>query len=121
MNKKFTQTLIVNPKQTAENLGSGLLPVFSTPSLVAFMENTAMQMIDLPEGGSSVGTSISVKHLKASAIGETLTCEATLVEDEGRRYAFELKVTDSKGDIVGEGQHERFVVDIQRFMSKLNS
>lgn len=117
----FSQRLIVQPNQTAEKLGSGLLAVFSTPSLVAFMENTAMQLISLPEGGSSVGTSISVKHLKASKIGEELTCVATLTESEGRRYAFELKVTDSKGELVGEGQHERFVVDVQRFMDKLNS
>jgi predicted thioesterase len=115
----FSQQLIVKPSQTAEKLGSGLLAVFSTPSLVAFMENTAMQMIDLPEGASSVGTSIAVKHLKASKIGEELTCVANLIEVDGRRYAFELKVTDLKGDLVGEGKHERFVVDIARFMSKL--
>lgn len=121
MNKQFSQTLIVKANQTAEQLGSGLLPVYSTPSLVAFMENTAMQLIELPDGGSSVGTVISVKHLKASKIGEELCCVATLVENEGRRYAFEIKVTDSKGDLVGEAQHERFVVDVQRFMSKLNS
>lgn len=119
MNKQFSQKLIVTVEQTAEKLGSGLLPVYSTPSLVAFMENTAMQMIDLPEGGSSVGTSISVKHLKASKIGEELTCVATLTESEGRRYAFALQVTDSAGAVVGEGIHERFVVDIERFMSKL--
>jgi predicted thioesterase len=46
---------------------------------------------------------------------------AELTENEGRRYAFEIKVTDSKGDLVGEAQHERFVVDVQRFMAKLNS
>jgi predicted thioesterase len=120
MNAQLTQILIVSAKQTAESLGSGLLPVFSTPSLVAFMENTAMKLIDLPEGGSSVGTAIAVKHLKASKIGEELSCTATLTENEGRRYAFDLKVTDTKGDLVGEGSHERFVVDVQRFMSKLN-
>lgn len=119
MNKQFSQKLIVTVEQTAEKLGSGLLPVYSTPSLVAFMENTAMQMIDLPVGGSSVGTSISVKHLRASKIGEELTCVATLTEAEGRRYAFELLVTDSTGAVVGEGVHERFVVDVERFMSKL--
>lgn len=119
MNNQFSKKLTVTSSQTAESLGSGLLPVFSTPSLVAFMENTAMQLIELPEGGSSVGTSISVKHLKASAIGEELTCMANLTLNEGRRYAFELVVTDSKGDVVGEGVHERFVVDVQRFMAKV--
>lgn len=119
MNKQFSQKIIVTVEQTAEKLGSGLLPVYSTPSLVAFMENTAMQMIDLPAGGSSVGTSIAVKHLKASKVGEELTCVATLTESEGRKYAFELSVTDSTGAVIGEGVHERFVVDIERFMSKI--
>ena len=119
MNKQFSQQLTVTTKQTAEALGSGLLSVFSTPSLVAFMENTAMQLIELPVGGSSVGTSIAVKHLKASRVGEVLTCVATLTENEGRRYAFELQVTDTAGDMVGEGVHERFVVDVERFMKKL--
>ncbi len=120
MKKQLTQTLTVIANQTAESLGSGLLPVFSTPSLVAFMENTAMQLIELPAGSSSVGTSITVKHLKASRVGEMLTCVAILTESEGRRFAFELKVTDSTGETVGEGVHERFVVDVERFMSKLN-
>lgn len=119
MNKELSKKLTVLNSQTAESLGSGLLPVFSTPSLVAFMENTAMQLIDLPEGGSSVGTSISVKHLKASAVGEELTCVAQLVESEGRRFVFKLKVTDSSGELIGEGIHERFVVNVERFMSKL--
>ncbi len=120
MDKQITKTLTVRPEQTAESLGSGLLPVFSTPSLVAFMENTAMQLIELPEGSSSVGTSISVKHLKASRVGEVLACVATLTNRDGRRYEFELKVTDSAGDVVGEGVHERFLVDVERFMSKIN-
>lgn len=120
MTKEISQTIIVNNKQTAANLGSGLLAVFSTPSLVAFMENTAMQLIDLPEGASSVGTSISVVHCKASAVGEQITCTATLVKQEGRKYNFELKAFDSKNELIGKGTHERFVVDIERFMSKLN-
>jgi fluoroacetyl-CoA thioesterase len=119
MIEQLLKKLTVLNSHTAENLGSGLLPVFSTPSLVAFMENTAMQLIELPEGGSSVGTSIAVKHVKASAVGEELCCMATLVQNEGRRYLFELVVTDAKGDVVGEGSHERFVVDVARFMAKL--
>jgi len=119
MNKQFSQQLTVTTKQTAESLGSGLLPVFSTPSLVAFMENTAMQLIELPAGSSSVGTSIAVKHLKASKIGEVLTCTASLTENEGRRYEFELQVTDTSGDVVGNGVHERVVVDVEGFMRKI--
>ena len=119
MNKQLTQTTIVTDSQTAKRLGSGLLAVFSTPALVAFMENTAMQLIDTPEGSSSVGTSICVKHLKASAVGETISCTATLTEVEGRLYRFTLEATDSKGAVIGTGTHERALIDIERFMSKI--
>ena len=119
MNKQLTQSIIVDNSHTAESLGSGLLPVFSTPAMIALMENTAMKIIELPEGSSSVGTSISVKHLKASPIGEKITCNATLSLNEGRRYEFQLEVFDSKGDLVGSGNHERFIVNIEKFMSKL--
>ena len=119
MNKSLTQTITVNEHQTASEYGSGLLPVFATPALVALMENTAMQLIELPEGGSSVGISISVKHLKASAIGEIINCEAILTAVEGRKYTFELTATDSIGDIVGTGNHERVLIDVERFMNKL--
>lgn len=119
MNKKFSQIITVTENQTAEKLGSGLLPVFSTPSLVALMENTAMQLIELPEGGSSVGISICVKHLKASVVGTQITCEAELIEKEGRKFSFKLRAYDNLGDLIGEGTHERFVIDIQRFMEKL--
>jgi len=117
--KQLTQTIIVDKNQTAEHLGSGLLPVFSTPALIALMENTAMKLIEVPEGSSSVGTSICIKHLKASAIGESISCTATLTENEGRRFLFSIVAFDSKGDKIGEGTHERFLVDIEKFMSKV--
>ncbi|HLP05774.1 MAG TPA: thioesterase family protein [Paludibacter sp.] len=119
MNNTFTQTLTVDESQTASNFGSGLLPVFATPALVAFMENTAMKLVELPEGASSVGTEIHVRHLKASPIGAKIQCTAILNSVEGRKYSFSLQATDESGDLIGEGTHERFVVDIERFMSKL--
>ncbi len=119
MNNTFSQKIIVTENQSAEMLGSGLLPVFATPSLVALMENTAMQLIPLPEGSSSVGTAISIKHLKASLIGAEIECIATLISNEGRKFNFELKAFDAKGDLIGEGTHERYLIDIKKFMEKL--
>ena len=119
MQDSLTQTIIVQEHQTASQYGSGLLPVFATPALVALMENTAMQLIKLPEGSSSVGISISVKHLKASPVGSEIKCKATITAVEGRKYSFELVATDATGDIIGEGVHERIVIDIEKFMSKL--
>lgn len=119
MNKIFSQTITVSEDQTAESLGSGLLPVFSTPAMIALMENTAMQMIDVQEGQSSVGISIDVKHIKASPVGEKITCKTTINSIEGRKYTFEAEATDESGDIIGCGTHERFVIDIEKFMQKI--
>jgi fluoroacetyl-CoA thioesterase len=117
--KTISQTIIVQENQTASKYGSGLLPVFATPALVALMENTAMQLIEPAEDSSSVGISISVKHLKASPVGSEIKCKATITAIEGRKYSFELIATDASGDIIGEGTHERIVINIEKFMSKL--
>jgi len=119
MQNTITQTMTVSSTQTAEALGSGLLAVFSTPALVAFMENTAMQLIPTTAETSSVGTEISVKHLKASAVGENIKCTATLIENEGKKYVFDIIAIDSKNQIIGEAKHTRYLIDIERFMSKL--
>lgn len=118
-NKTFTQTTIVATSQTAEEYGSGLLPVYATPALIGFMENTAMKMIELPADSSSVGILMNMKHLKASAVGATITCTATITEVDGRKYTFAIKAMDESGDVVGEAIHERFVVNVEKFMSKV--
>jgi len=115
----FSQTIRVAENQTAIHYGSGLLPVFATPALIALMENTAMQLITLPEGCSSVGISINMQHLKASPVGEDIQCTATLTGVEGRKYSFEIIAADSHLQLVGKAIHERVVVDIDRFMSKI--
>ncbi len=117
----MTQTIIVTEQLTAAILGSGLLPVYATPAVVALIENTACQCItDLQEGETTVGIHIDVQHLKASAIGEEVTCTASLVAQEGRKYAFTATVTNAKGDVLATATHERFKVDAQRFMAKLS-
>lgn len=118
-NKIFSQTIVVDASQTAERYGSGALPVFATPALIGLMENTAMKMIDLPEGSSSVGISICTTHLKASPVGSEITCTAEIIQVEGRKYSFRIFSKDAFGDIIGEGEHQRVIVDIERFMSKL--
>ena len=120
LNNSNTQTITVTENQTAQHVGSGGLPVFATPSLIALMESTAMNMLtELPEGKTSVGTEISIKHLKASAVGAKVHCTASIIGIEGRKYSFEVKAFDDNGFVLGEGTHERFVVDIEKFMGKL--
>ena len=86
-------TKLVTNNDSASNCGSGLLPVFATPALVAFMEQTAHTSIGhlLPEGSTSVGAEINVKHLKATPLGMQVRCHSKLVEADGRRLVFHIE------------------------------
>lgn len=118
---QYTQTITVLEKDAAAVMGSGSLNVFATPAMVAYMENTAMKMVqgDMQEGSDTVGVEIKVKHTKASAIGEKITLTATISAIEGRKIGFSIEAKDSKGDVVGTAEHFRFVIDKERFMSKI--
>lgn len=117
---KYESTTVVSAANSAATLGSGDMDVFATPAMVALMENAAMLAVrdHLPEGSATVGTQISTSHLKASPLGASITASAELVEVDGRRLTFAVKAWDEKGTI-GEGTHTRFVVDRERFLSKL--
>jgi predicted thioesterase len=118
----YKQTITVQDKDSAKSLGSGGFNVFGTPAMIALMENTALLMVRpyLPEGSDTVGVEINAKHMKASPIGATITCEAKIIAIDGRKISYELTATDDKGDVIGTATHDRFVVDIQKFMSKLS-
>lgn len=107
---------------TAIEIGSGSVPVFATPMLVAIMENAAINALDgmLPAGQSTVGTKIDVAHIAATPIGLTVTASALLIEVEGRRLVFQLSAEDDTG-AVGKGTHERFIIDQEKFMAKVNA
>lgn len=117
---KHESTTIVSSSNTAIALGSGDMEVFATPAMVALMENAAMLAVkeSLPEGSTTVGTQMQTSHIKASALGAHITASAELVEVDGRRLVFEVKAWDEKG-VIGEGSHTRFIVDRERFLSKL--
>lgn len=105
---------------TALKLGSGDMAVFATPAMIALMENAAMNAVApaLAEGSTTVGTMMKSSHIKASKVGAEITAEAELVAVDGRRLSFVVKAWDEQGTI-GEGEHERFIVDRERFLSKL--
>ena len=104
---------------TAEALGSGLLPVFATPAAVALAEETAWRSVagELEEGQGTVGTLMELAHIAATPLGMKVRCETELVEIDRRRLVFSAKVWDEAGKI-GEGTHERFIVDNERFQAK---
>ena len=116
----FTSTTVVDNTNTAVALGSGDMEVFATPAMVALMENAAMNAVapHLEAGQTTVGTEISTTHIKASALGATITATATLTAIEGRKLTF--AVTAHDGDnIIGEGTHTRCIVDRERFLAKV--
>jgi predicted thioesterase len=116
----YTSTTVVNNNNTAKALGSGDMDVFATPAMVALMENAAMNAVapHLEEGQTTVGTQISTSHIKASALGATITATAVLTAVDGRSLTFEITARDGE-NIIGEGNHTRFIVDRERFLSKL--
>ena len=119
---KGTQKITVTKEMTAEVMGSGTLPVYATPSMIAFMENTASKSVQaqLEDGQGTVGTLINVKHVSATPVGMEVTCETTLVEVDRKRLVFEVKAFDEAG-LIGEGTHERFIIDNEKFLSKAQS
>ena len=117
---KHVSTTTVSATNTALTMGSGDMEVFATPAMVALMENAAMKAVasHLPEGSTTVGAMMETSHIKPSALGETVTAEAVLEEIDGRKLTFKVTAADSKGTI-GEGKHIRYIVDRERFLSKM--
>lgn len=116
----YTSTLTVDETNTAITLGSGDMPVLATPAMMALMENAAMNAVKecLPEGRTTVGGHIESSHIKPSPIGSKVKAKAVLEKIDGRKLYF--KVTAHQGEaLIGEGTHLRFIVDRERFLSKI--
>ncbi|NCE65993.1 dihydrolipoamide acyltransferase [Pseudoflavonifractor sp. 524-17] len=110
---------VVTRENTAAALGSGLLPVFATPAMVALMEAAAVNACQdmLEEGSGTVGTRLDLAHEAATPVGQTVWAEATLTGVEGRRLTFTVAAYDGAGRI-GQGIHERFIIQNERFLAK---
>ena len=115
------QTQRVTDDLTAIAMGSGSLPVFSTPAMIALMEAAAVAAIDhlLPEGQASVGIEVNVRHLSATPVGEEIIASAIVTQIDGKRVTFEVRAWDRK-ELIGEGTHMRYIIDELRFMSRLS-
>ena len=115
-----TSQLTVTQAVTAIAMGSGDMPVLATPSMMALMENAAMLAVGdhLPEGCTTVGGHIDSSHLKPSKLGDTVTATATVTRVDGKKIEFTIQA--HCGDVLlGEGTHLRFIVDKEKFMSRL--
>ena len=113
---------VVTEEMSALRMGSGELMVLATPCMIAMIEEAAWKSIsaELEEGQGSVGTLMDVKHTAPTPMGMKVTCETVLKEVDRRRLVFEVKAYDETG-VIGEGIHERFLIDNEKFQAKANS
>ncbi len=118
---KHSKRILVSDENTAAAVGSGELPVFATPMLLALAEACCCESLSglLDEGMTSVGTAVELRHTAATPVGLSVVCESELTAVDGRRLVFRVSMRDDCGE-VGCGTHERFVVAKDRFMEKAN-
>ncbi len=104
---------------TARTVGSGALEVLATPIMIAKMEQAAWTAVapHLEDGAGTVGTLMNVQHVSATPVGMEVTCKAELTAVEGRKLVYRVTAWDAKGPI-GEGVHERAIIQNDRFLSK---
>ena len=116
-----TLTIVVDESMTADRFGNTGVRVLATPMLVSYFELAAHELAvpALEPGQGTVGSHIAIRHLAATPIGMRVTFRATLTERDGRRLVFRVQADDEQ-ERVGEGTHERFVVDMERFMGRIS-
>lgn len=115
---KGSSSCTVTQDLTAKALRSGGLDVFATPIMIALMEEASLVSVRpyLEPGMDTVGTHLDVSHLSPTPVGMKVTAESELVEID-RRLVFAVKAYDESG-LIGEGTHERFIVDMDKFTAK---
>lgn len=112
--------MIVTAHNTAIAMGSGDLSVLATPAMIALMERAAAEVAAkmCEVGQTTVGTRVNIEHKRATPIGAEVHAVAELISQDGRRLTFRVVAMDEKGEI-GSGDHDRFIVDREKFMAKL--
>ena len=113
---------IVNENNIAKTLRSGELRVYATPAMVALMEEAAYKSIqsELEDGKGTVGTVMNIKHIDSTPIGMEVTAKSELIEVDRRRLVFKVEAFDERGKI-GEGIHERFIINNEDFQKKTDN
>ena len=120
---KGTFTLRASPAHLANQFKDATLPpVFATPMMVTAMENAALNAVRdyLEPGESAVGTAVNIRHLAATPVGHQIIARAEVTGVEGRRIFFNVSARDETEEI-GNGTHERMVVDLARLGEKLRA
>ena len=121
INKEFNKTYLVQENNTAKNMGSGDLDVLATPSLVAFMENSAKEYLNtfLPEELGSVGSNININHIAPTLVGKEITVQGKITEiikEKIINFSLEAYEQDKK---IGDATYTRVIINNEKFLSKL--
>lgn len=112
--------VVVDARNTASAMGSGEIDVFATPAMTALMESAAVAALKgrLPSGETSVGVRLEVSHVAATPVGMRVSAEAVLERIDGRRLFFRVTACDAM-EKIGEGLHERVLVQREKFMNRV--
>jgi len=110
----------VSEAETARILGSGSLDVYATPAMISLMEQAAVTAVDsaLESTHASVGIEINIRHLAATPIGEQISAMAEITHVDGKRVRLEVRAWDEQ-EMIGEGSHTRYIIDIDQFLERL--
>lgn len=119
---KGSSSETVTNEKTAVAVGSGGLSVYATPAMISLMEKSAYESVQpfLEESSGTVGTLMNIQHISATPVGMKVTAESELIAIDGRKLTFKVTAFDKVGKI-GEGTHERFIINNDKFQSKTNS
>jgi predicted thioesterase len=110
-------TITTTPDMGITHLGPNVPSMYSTPSMVQLIEGACVRLMGryVDAGEQSVGYRVDVRHLAPTVIGKKVTARVSLREVNGRRYVFDVEVSNEDGVKIGEGLHERALIDINRF------
>ena len=119
--KGYQEETVVEGK-LASNVGSGLVKVYATAMMIALIEKAAVLSVEpyLESGQGTVGTLVNVSHCSATPLGMKVHAETELIEIDRRRLVFKVAAYDECG-LIGEGLHERFIIDMKKFQDKTDS
>ena len=113
--------LLVADEHTAPRVGSGKVRVLATPVMINLIEAAALDCAEglLPPGHQSLGIRLDIRHFAATPVGMTVRARAELVSIDGRTLSFRVSAEDAR-ETIGDGAHERVVVNVERFDARIN-
>ena len=118
---KACTEIVVGTRDTAHHVGSGRIKVLATPVMVMLLEEAALNAVEdfLPAGYQTVGTRLDISHTAATPVGMRVTATAEITEVAGRKLTFRVWA-DDEIERIGEGTHERIIVEVERFDKRVD-